>query len=413
MLVIGAGAAGLMAACFASQKTLVLERLQFPGRKLLVTGGGRCNLTHATDPSGIMACFGRQARFMAPALYNFPPNQICDFFHHNGVDTVSQPDGCVFPASQKAADVLQALINKALANGAQIQTSVTVERLIVETLDDTTSRITKVITSAGEIHPQRVILAAGGMSYPSLGSDGSGFRLAQQAGLKIVPPLPALAGLKTVESWPAELTGIVLKNAAIRLTEKGCSKKWHEGELLFTHQGLSAPPVLDLSGEIAWLLSQKMTQPDCAVQIELNLDCSRSMQQWQEIFDGWRKDKGGRALHNLLAGELPRNLAQILCRESALTDCAIARAPKEKLSHLIKRLTASPLQIKAVDGWDKAMVTRGGVDLQELDPQTMACRRIPNLFCVGEVVDLDGGCGGYNLTWAFASAVLAATSIGE
>ncbi len=406
-LVIGAGAAGLMAACCSGPATLVLERLKLPGRKLLATGGGRCNLTHATDPDGVIACFGPQARFMAPALYNFPPDQIRDFFHQNGVDTVVQPDGCVFPSSQRADDVLQALVRQAAACGAQIQSAVTVERLVVEPLDQRSSRVTKVITSAGEFAPQRVILAAGGMSYPSLGSDGSGFRLARQAGLKVVVPLPALAGLKTVESWPAELSGIVLKEGAIRLAEKGCSRKWLTGELLFTHQGLSGPPALDLSGEIAWLLARR----DCAVQIELSMECCRSVLQWQELFDNWRNQKGGRALHNLLSGELPRTLAQLLCREAALSDCAVARAPKEKLRHLSQLLTAAPLRIKAVDGWHKAMVTRGGVDLQELDPQTMACRRVPNLYCVGEVVNLDGACGGYNLTWAFASAVLAAQSV--
>jgi len=412
-LVIGAGAAGLMAACFASKKTLVLERLKSPGRKLLATGGGRCNLTHQADPDGIMMHFGSNARFMAPALYHFPPDQICDFFHQNGVDTVVQPDGCVFPASQKAADVLQALVHKAESSGAQIQRSVTVERLITEPLDDTTSRITKVLTSAGEIYPQRVILAAGGQSYPALGSNGSGFKLAQQAGLAVISPLPALAGIKTVEDWPSEVTGIVLNSAAIRLAEKGGSKKWLTGELLFTHQGLSAPPALDLSGEIAFLLSQRSGTSSPYVSIELNMDCNRSAEQWTALFDSWRRDKGGRAVHNLLSGELPRNLARILCGKAGLADSAIARSPREKLTLLAKLLTACPLEIEAVDGWNKAMVTRGGVDLKELDPQTMACRRIPNLFCVGEVVDLDGACGGYNLTWAFASAVLAAQSIVE
>jgi hypothetical protein len=206
------------------------------------------------------------------------------------------------------------------------------------------------------------------------------------------------------------VTGIVLSSAAIRLAEKGCSRKWLTGEILFTHQGLSAPPALDLSGEIAFLLSQRSGSSNPYVAIELNMDCSRNAEQWSELFDSWRREKGGRAVHNLLSGELPRHLARILCDQAGLADSAIARSPKNKLALLAKLLTACPLQIQAVDGWNKAMVTRGGVDLKELDPQTMACLRIPNLFCVGEVVDLDGGCGGYNLTWAFASAVLAAVS---
>jgi len=410
-LVIGAGAAGLAAACFSKQKTVVCERMQSAGRKLLATGGARCNLTHDTDPDGVMRNFGCDARFMAPALYNFPPVEIRNFFHANGVRTVIEPDGCVFPASQKAGDILQALLRKAEANGAQIQTSVTVDNIVVERVDQSSSRITRVLTSAGTFSPRNVILATGGMSYPALGSNGSGFKLARSVGLDVESPLPALAGLKTAQDWPAEATGIVLENAALRLVEKGSSKKWFHGEVLFTHQGLSAPPALNLSGEAAWLLSRQVQQKSCQVKAELNMDCSRTREQWLEIFDTWRSSKGGRAVHNLLSGELPRNLARILCRQAQLTDCAVARAPKQKLVNLGTLLSACPLSITGVDGWNKAMVTRGGVVLNELNPQTLACRKISNLYCIGEVVNLDGACGGYNLTWAFASGALAAAQI--
>ena len=408
-LVIGAGAAGLAAACFSKQKTVVFERMQSAGRKLFASGGGRCNLTHNTDPDGIMRNFGCNARFMAPALYNFPPSEIRDFFHENGVETVVESDGCVFPSSQKAGDILQVLLRKAEENGTQIQTSVTVESIVAEQIDQFRTRITSVLTSAGTFSPKNVILAAGGMSYPALGSNGSGFEIARSLGLDVESPLPALAGLKTAQDWPAEVTGIVLENAALRLVEKGSSAKWYKGEVLFTHQGLSAPPALNLSGEAAWLLSRKAQQENCQVKAELNMDCSRTKEQWLEIFDTWRNNKGGRAVHNLLSGELPRKLAQILCRQADLTDCAIARAPKQKLVTLGTLLTASPLHITGVDGWNKAMVTRGGVALNELKPQTLACRKISNLYCIGEVVNLDGACGGYNLTWAFASGALAAT----
>lgn len=410
-LVIGAGAAGLSAACFCSGSTLVVERMSSPGRKLLATGGGRCNLTHDSSPEEMIRSFGRNARFTAPAIYHFPPAQIRAFFAERGVPTVVQPDGCVFPASQRATDVLQALLDMAKANGAQIQRSVTVERFIVEPFDATSSRITKVISSSGEIYPHRVILAAGGMSYPALGSDGSGFQLLRQAGLTVVAPLPALAGLKTVESWPAELSGIVLDSAAIRITEEGISSKWCNGEVLFTHQGLSAPPALELSGEISLCLSQKSESSHPVVAIELNMDRHRSAEQWHALFAGWRRDTGGRAVHNLLSGELPRNLVQILCRQSGLEDSAIARSPKDKLALLAKLLTACPLHVRATDGWDKAMLTRGGLSVKELNPRTLACRSISNLYCVGEVVDVDAPCGGYNLTWAFASGALAAAKI--
>ena len=350
--------------------------------------------------------FGRNSRFVAPAVYHFPPGKICIFFQKNGVPWVVQDDGCVFPESQRADDLLQALLQCAKSRNVQIQTSVTVKRLVAEPSEDSLRRIVCVETSAGDITPQRVILATGGMSYPALGSDGSGFKMLEQLGLNVEPPLPALAAIKTVESWPEEVAGIVLKNAALRIQQKGGSKC--EGEILFTHEGISAPPALNLSGEISYLLARTEGSP---VKIELNMDSTRSAEDWFSLFDQWRMGRGGRSIHNLLSGELPRTLAQLLCRQAELSDCAVARASKEKLCNLVTLLTACPLHIKAVDGWNKAMLTRGGLSTKELDPQTLACRSVSNLHCVGEVVDVDGPCGGYNLTWAFASGTLAAESL--
>ncbi len=404
-LIIGAGAAGLSAACFCLESTLVVERMGSPGRKLLATGGGRCNFTHDCTPDAMARSFGRNFRFVVPAIYQLAPAKIRDFFQTNGVPSVVQSDGCVFPESQRADDLLQALLQCAKARNVGLQTSVTVKKLIAEVSPDSFRRIVRVETSAGDIFPKRVIMAAGGSSYPTLGSDGSGFKLLADLGLKIEPPLPALAALKTVETWPEKVAGIVLKNGALRICEKDGSKC--NGEILFTHEGVSAPPALNLSGEISYLLCRK--EGSC-VKIELNMDSTRSAELWFALFDSWRGRTGGRSIHNLLSGELPRTLAQLLCCEAGLSDCAIARASKTKLRTLVALLTASPLHIKAVGGWNNAMLTRGGLATAELDPQTLACRSIPNLHCVGEVVDVDGPCGGYNLTWAFASGALAARS---
>ena len=349
--------------------------------------------------------FGRNARFVLPALYHFSPDSIRSFFEDAGVPSVIQPDGCLFPESQRANDLLQALLKSAKSRDVQFKIAVTVKKLVAETSDDSFRRIVRVETSAGDIIPQRVILATGGMSYPALGSDGSGFRMLRDLGLNVEQPLPALAALKTVEAWPGELAGIVLKNTALRIQVKGGSKC--EGEILFTHEGISAPPALDLSGEISFLLSRNDNTP---VAVELNMDCSRTAEDWFALFGEWRMKRGGRALHNLLSGELPRSLAVVLCREVELADCPVARSSKEKLRSLASLLCACPLHIRAVAGWNKAMLTRGGISTSELDPQTLACRSIPNLHCVGEVVDVDGPCGGYNLTWAFASGALAAES---
>ena len=419
-LIIGGGPAGLTAACFCTGRTTVIERLKSPGRKLLATGGGRCNLTHATDAAGIMAVFGRQARFMAPALRDFPPQAIRAFFQRLGVETCEEPDGCVFPVSQKAADVLAALERAARANGAEIRCGVRATRLVTEKEDDAAPfRVTAVETSQGTLRARRVILAAGGQSYPELGSDGSGFALARAAGLTLVPPVPALAGLVTGETWPGTLAGIVLERGGVRLDVKGAPKPFLTGPLLFTHKGLSGPPALALSGEVNARLSETgrpqraaPTSDLCppAVPIRVSFIAERTAAQWTALFEAWRHTHGGRALHNLLAGELPRALAAALCALAELPDTAAARARKSSLEALAAACANLPLRVVGTDGWDRAMLTRGGVALGELDPGTLACKRIAGLRCAGETVDLDGPCGGYNLTWAFASGRLAGVS---
>ena len=407
-LIIGGGPAGLAAACFSAGPAFVIEHLRAPARKLLATGGGRCNLTHATDANGIIAAFGRQGRFMSTALRAFPPDAIRVFFDGLGVATRAEPDGCVFPVSQKASEVVQALERAARSAGAEIRCGVRASRLILSH-DDGAARVCAVETSAGVIRTRNVILATGGRSYPSLGSDGSGFELARDAGLAVTPPVPALAGLITQEAWPSTLAGIVLEQGGLRMSGKGASKEWLTGPILFTHKGISGPPALDLSGEInARLIASSAS----SVTILLSCMAGRATSDWRALFDSWRTRHGGRALHNLLSGELPRSLASALCELAGAQNLSVAQAKRNVLDALATACSGHPLNITATENWDHAMVTRGGVALSELDPQTLACRKIRGLFCAGEIVDLDGRCGGYNLTWAFASGRLAGITTG-
>ena len=398
-LIIGGGAAGLMAACFASGETVILERLASPGRKLLATGGGRCNLTHDTDADGIAAMFGRNARFLSPALHAFPPQSIRDFFRAHGVETRAQPDGDVFPVSQKAADVLGALERAARANGAKIRCGVRAKRFVLEP-DADAQRIAAVETTEGSFCPRRVILAAGGQSYPDLGSDGSGFTLARQAGLEVVCPVPALAGLVVAEAWVPALSGILCEQGSVRL---GGGKQSLVGPVLFTHKGISGPPALALSGEVNARL-----QSDPQVTVHVSFRAGRDVKDWLALFSTWRQTHGGRMLHNLLSGELPRALAVALCAQAGLADTAAAQAGKVAIQALAGLCGDCALRVTGTEGWGRAMLTRGGVALHELDPKTLMCKRVTNLRCVGEVVDLDAPCGGFNLTWAFASGHLAA-----
>lgn len=382
----------------AGSRVVVCERLPAPGRKLLATGGGRCNFTTARPEASIPDAFGRYGRFLVPALRTLGPDQLRQWFAEAGVAAAVEPDGSVFPASQRAADVLAALLAAGRRRGARIVGQTPVSALLVEH-----GAVRGVTTANGPIHAPRVVLAAGGCSYAALGSDGSGFALADAAGHHVVPPLPALVPLVTTETWPHALAGIVLPQARLSLGTSGRGRLERQGIVLFTHRGLSGPAVLDLSGDVAAAIAAA----DSA-QVTLRPIAERDEAAWLRQFADWRQAGGGRALHNLLAGEFPRAFAAALCRLAELPEGPLARTPRPALLRLARLCGDLPLTIPATEGWSRAMVTRGGVALDEIDPHTLQSRLVRGLYLAGEVVDLDGPCGGYNLTWAFASGALVA-----
>lgn len=407
VVIVGAGPAGLMAAIVSAEagcRVRICERMPEVGRKLLTTGGGRCNLTHDCSADDILSAFGRQGRMMRPAVCAYPPAEIRAWFHKAGVPTVAQPDGCVFPTSQKARDVLDALMRHATKAGVEITCRCSVKKIVAR--DDVVSGVD---TTMGVIEAGRVIVTAGGCSYPALGSDGSGFELAAALGHAVVPPLPALVPLVTVEEWPKELAGIVLDPARVRLaTQERGARKERIGPLLLTHRGLSGPPALDISGAVAAHLAEK--PESCMLRVAWRAD--RDTAGWRTLFDSWRASHGGRALHNLLAGEMPARLAQALCRQAGVWDVAVARARRSQLDALAEWCGDAPLAIAATEGWTQAMVTRGGVAWEDVHARTLESRRASGLFFAGEILDADGPCGGYNLTWAFASGRLAGSARG-
>jgi predicted Rossmann fold flavoprotein len=400
-LIIGAGPAGWLAAITAAgqgRSVTLFERMEKPGLKLLATGGGRCNLTHDLDVAGMMAAFGKpQDRFIRPAMHEFAPQAIRDFFEQLGVPTVVQEDGCVFPVSQNARDVLQALEAEARRLGVVVKCGCPVSGLIRE--DQT---VTGVMTPEGPLHARCVIMAAGGRSYPELGSDGSGFKLAADIGHRITPPAPALVPLITAEDWPAKLTGIVLPRAHIRIDQKEFAKTGRTGPLLFTHRGISGPAVLDLSGDVAALLPQAGT-----VIVRVSVVADRGREEWLKAFNEWRGSSGTRYVASFLAEHMPRALADVLCAQANAWYLPVAKARREVLGTLADLCVDLPLSVTGTEGWTLAMATRGGVARDEVDPKTLASRKVKGLFFAGEVVDVDGPCGGYNLTWAFASGYLA------
>ncbi|HUT34043.1 MAG TPA: NAD(P)/FAD-dependent oxidoreductase [Planctomycetota bacterium] len=396
--IVGAGPAGLMAAVAAAEagaRVVVCEQMARPGVKLLATGGGRCNLTNTADAATVMARFGRQGRFMAPALAAMDGPRLRAFLAGLGVPTHA-PDGFhVFPQSSSARSVLDALLGRAEALGVRLLTGAEVTGMSREGIE----------TSRGAIPCSRVVIATGGKGYPALGATGTGYRLAEQAGHSIVPPVPALVPLVTAERWVKRVAGVTLPEAEVWVDLAKQRRTTSVGPLLFTHRGLSGPAVLDLSGDVAGLLADGSPVP-----LRVNLAPGTPSATWLARFDAWHRAHGKRLVRTLLAAHLPASLAAEVCRLAGCAEARASGATSAQRLALASLISALSFGITATEGFGQAVVTRGGVALKEVDPRTLQSRLRRGLFFAGEVLDLDGPCGGYNLQWAFASGALAGRS---
>ena len=399
VLVIGAGPAGFMAAISAARSgacVLLLEQMPKPGLKLLATGGGRCNITNTLPPDQFMDAFGRSGRFMQPALHLLDSERLRAFLAEHGVPT-SSPDGLhVYPTSNKSSDVLNALLKACDMAGVERRTNCAVRSLIIKD-----GSISGVETADAIINAGTVIMACGGRSYPELGATGTGCELARAVGHKIIDPLPILVSLHTREPWPRDCTGISLPNVRAWIDLPRQSKSGCTGDLLFTHRGVSGPVILDLSREVVPLL-KKQAQVPIRIALKSNIRVER-----------WRAGDGSRVVRKLLNEQLPASLADTLLTIAGIPKhTGAANLKREQEEALSELLHALPLTITSAGGFDEAIVTRGGVSLREVDPKTLESRLIKNLFFAGEILDLDGPCGGFNLQWAFSSGALAGTQSG-
>ena len=391
-VVIGSGPAGLAAALAASaagEKVIVLEQLSAPGRKLLASGGGRCNVSNILSPRDMANSFGNACRFVRHALYTYPNEKLCRFLEARGVEMELTDGFHWFPRSGRAQDVLQALCDD---GRFEVITSCRAEKLIVD------AGCVRGVQCGDKIFPaERVILAGGGRSYAALGGNGGCYALARQAGHEVTATFPAMVGLQCAESWVHECAGIALPDAESRIAL--AKEKFRcRGELLFTHTGVSAFAILDISGRVSELLAQMPSVP-----LEINLFADRKFDDWMEIFAAWQKEYATKTVVKLLSQEMPKKLAAFLAGDTELKVSGFSTAARRKLA---EKLTALKLNITATDGWSKAMVTRGGVALDDVDSRTLESRLVSGLFFAGEVLDVDGPCGGYNISWALASGFL-------
>ncbi len=406
VVVVGAGAAGLMAAISAAEegrRVLVLEKNRQAGVKILMSGGTRCNLTHATDNRGIVAAYGPPGRFLHSALAAFSVQDTLDFFEAEGVATKVEETGKVFPVSNKAGDVLEALLRRLHRSGATLALQEPVLRLGGSlALPDSRPPGLVLHTPCRTLQAGKVILTTGGQSYPGSGTTGDGYAFASRLGHSIVPPRPALTPITVRVPWVAGLRGVTLPDVGVRLRQEQRVLAGRRGSLLFAHFGLSGPVILDLSREVSG-------HPDPA-SLALELDFLPARKE-QELDDQLRIEtaaQGKKQLAVVLADLLPRRLCDVILAQAGLAverkAAALSRPERGRLLAAIKRL---PLPVTGTLGFGRAEVTAGGVPLDEVDSRTLASKRVPDLHVAGELLDLDGPIGGYNFQAAWSTGWLA------
>lgn len=399
--VIGSGPSGLTAAIAAASsgdKVIVCEKLPRPGLKLLASGGSKCNLSNVLAPEEFCKNFGRHGRFALPALECFPPAKLRAFLEEHGLKTEVTDGFHVFPASRKASDVLNLLL--AECRRLNVEFIYDMEIKSIKTED---GQISEIELSSRPLKIDKLIVATGGMGYPELGGGNSGYRLAAETGHRIEKTFPAMTGLTCSDAWAKECPGISFQDASVTLDLPKFRKKSSRGELLFTHNGISGPAVIDFAGDVSELLEERDEIP-----FKINFFADKSVETWAECFNLWQKESGKKLVRKLLAQELPSKVAEILCGLAGIGPGTMAAEfnsdGRKKLAALLTELL---LSVNGTESWKKAMVTRGGVSLKDVDPHTLESRIVKGLFFAGEVLDIDGPCGGFNLQWAFSSGFLA------
>jgi len=408
VIVIGGGAAGLMAASRAAQRgrrTLLLEKKRRPGTKILMSGGSRCNLTHALDVRGFVETFGTQGPFLHSALAALGPEQLVDLIEAEGVATKVEPTGKVFPVSDRADDVLAALLTRLRQSGCVLASDEPVQSI------SPYSASLRVVTSKQTLRAESVILTTGGQSYPSSGSTGDGFRWAAELGHTIVPLRPALVPITSHAPWVLGLQGITMSDVCVRVLEPSdeaarpvCLAQ-QRGSLLFAHFGVTGPAVLDVSRAVSGHAQPRRLVLRCDLLPDRKVDALDA--EFQEECRG----AGRRLALGLVARYVPQRLAEtVAARADFDPERRAAEVSRNERQQLVTWLKQFDIPISGTLGFNKAEVTAGGVALDEIDSHTMESRLVPGLFFAGEILDIDGPIGGYNFQAAFSTGWLAGES---
>jgi len=402
--IVGAGAAGLMAAGWAAslgKDVIVFEKNDRAGKKILIAGKGRCNITNTCTMEELISHIPGNGRFLYSSFRNFNNHDVMEFFKKNNVPLKTEPGGRVFPTSDRSNDILKALLNYAQLNGARLLYNSAVRDILCEN-----GRVTGVKLENGDIYElDSVILSTGGLSYPATGSTGDGYKIAGKLGHTIVEPKPSLIPLETCEKWVRDVQGLTLKE--VRLTvydNKGAKVFDEQGDMIFTHFGVSGPLILSASRHIL----------DCGYRGSvLNIDLIPGLAEErldlliQTDFARYSRKQFSNSLNDLLPKSLINVIAKLsgIDREKPVNQ--ITRSERLKLVSLLKGLRLTVSKPRPIS---EAVVTAGGVSTKEINPSTMESKIVKGLFFAGEIIDVDGYTGGFNLTIAFSTGFTAGTN---
>lgn len=421
VVIVGAGAAGLIAAERAAargRRTILLEKNRKPGVKILMSGGTRCNLTHATDARGIVRAYGPAGPFLHSALAALGPQEVVQLFHSEGVPTKVEETGKIFPQSDKATDVLAALVRRLRRSGAELALEEPLEEL--QRVDEGFRLATPKRTLAAP----SVLLTTGGRSYPGCGTTGDGYRWAAALGHRLVPPRPALVPIKTDAAWVPPLKGITLPDVLVRVVaaddpspkrqggprETPVAKRSilaeRRGSLLLAHFGLTGPVALDVSRAISGCNQPRTLDVVCDLLPDITEEA------FSELLGREVQAAGKRQVSTILAQWVIHRLAEALLAVAGVpADRRAADLSKVERRRLVRVVKQLAIPSAGTLGFEKAEVTAGGVALEEIDSRTMQSKLVPGLWIAGELLDLDGPIGGYNFQAAFSTGWLAGESV--
>jgi len=407
VVVIGGGAGGILAAGRAAEcgaKVVLLEKNGSLGKKLLITGKGRCNITNVAEMDTLIDAFGPTGKFLYGAFSRFSNNDLIEFLNDLGVPTKVERGGRVFPNSDQAADVVAAFERWLADKKVDVRVGQSAKHLVVSQ-DETTGqkKVEGAAVFGGLLQADAVVLATGGITYPKTGSTGDGYRMAAEVGHTIIPPTPSLSALEVQEPWVKDLQGLSLRNVAVTMYVNNAKSAQVFGEMLFTHFGVSGPIILALSKTYARLDDKH------DVVVSINLKPALDREQLDKKFVA--EFIQSKFFKNYLTELLPRTMIPVFIQLSGISaDQPVNKINATQRKKIIDLLTDLRMTITRARAADEAIVTAGGVSIKEIDPRTMESKLVKGLYFCGEVIDIDAITGGYNLQAAFSTGWIAGES---